>query len=115
MCLRRECHVCYMCGMKKQFAVRARLVCYMEASDIAALTARAREEGKVLVEWARETLLRAIRPAPTFTHAPAANPQVLDTETARNVRELGLQAASTAERPAHHPRCSCRMCSDRAR
>ena len=43
--------------MRKLFTERVRLVVYVEASDLTRLTERAREEGKTLVEWARETLL----------------------------------------------------------
>lgn len=58
--LRSPQHVCYVCHMKRQFTVRARLVCYMELEDLNRLTALAREEGKTLVEWARVTLLSAL-------------------------------------------------------
>lgn len=46
--------------MKKLFTERARLVIYVENADLERLTARARSEGKTLVEWGRETLLGAL-------------------------------------------------------
>ena len=50
-------HTGYMTHMRKQFQQRARLAIYLETSDLVRLTAKARTEGKALVEWARETLL----------------------------------------------------------
>lgn len=50
-------HVGYMTHMRKQFEVRGRLAIYFEQADLERLTAKARSEGKALVEWARETLL----------------------------------------------------------
>jgi hypothetical protein len=43
-----------------RFDSRARLVIYMEQRDLNALTARAKQEGRVLVAWAREVLMREI-------------------------------------------------------
>jgi hypothetical protein len=49
--------------MRKQFETRVRLVIYMDARDLNRLTARAKREGRVLVAWARETLMSAVRGA----------------------------------------------------
>jgi hypothetical protein len=46
-----------MCDVKRMFEERARLVIYLESSDMVRLTAVARGEGKTLVEWARGVLL----------------------------------------------------------
>ena len=46
-----------VCHMKRIFTERARLVLYLEAKDLNRLTEHARGEGKMVVEWARETLL----------------------------------------------------------
>jgi hypothetical protein len=43
--------------MRKLFTERTRLVIYVEATDLERFTARARAEGRTVVEWARETLL----------------------------------------------------------
>jgi len=55
--LTRMAHTGYMTHMRKQFEKRARLAIYLENSDLQRLTAKARAEGKLLAEWARETLL----------------------------------------------------------
>lgn len=39
--------------MKKLFTERARLVIYLEQSDVIRMTAKAKEYGQTLVEWAR--------------------------------------------------------------
>jgi hypothetical protein len=49
-------HVAHI--MRKQFETRVRLVIYMDQLDLNRLTARAKREGRVLVAWARETLMR---------------------------------------------------------
>ena len=46
--------------MKKIFTDRARLVLYVEHGDLARMTERARREGKLLAEWAREALLEGL-------------------------------------------------------
>lgn len=46
--------------MRKLFTDRARLVVYVEATDLERLTAKARSEGRTVVEWARETLLEEL-------------------------------------------------------
>src|SRR6266576_2721735 len=43
--------------MRRIFETRARLAIYFENADLVRLTDRARQEGKLLAEWARETLL----------------------------------------------------------
>lgn len=45
-----------MCAMKKLFTERARLVIYLEQSDVIRMTAKARENGELLAEWARGVL-----------------------------------------------------------
>jgi hypothetical protein len=46
----------YMCPMKKVFEERARLVVYLEQSDMVRMTEAARDSGVTLVEWARGVL-----------------------------------------------------------
>jgi hypothetical protein len=58
-----RCHMCYVCCMRRQFEVRARLVLYLEQADLNALTALAREEGRTLVDWARNELIERLKPA----------------------------------------------------
>src|SRR5277367_5067711 len=42
--------------MRKIFSDRARIVVYLEQAEVPVMVAKAREEGKTLVEWAREVL-----------------------------------------------------------
>src|SRR5579864_4003054 len=42
--------------MRKIFTERERLVIYLEHAEVVEMTAKAREEGMTLVEWAREAL-----------------------------------------------------------
>ena len=43
-------------GVRKIFSDRARIVVYLEQAEVPVMVAKAREEGKTLVEWAREVL-----------------------------------------------------------
>ncbi len=47
--------------VKKIFKDRARLVIYLEARDVARLTALAREEGKLVAEYVRERMLDEVK------------------------------------------------------
>jgi hypothetical protein len=42
--------------MRRIFDERSRLVVYLEQADLIRMTAKARESGQTLVEWARESL-----------------------------------------------------------
>ena len=46
--------------MRKIFSQRARVVVYLENESVDRMLEKAREEGKTLVEWARETLLEQL-------------------------------------------------------
>lgn len=46
--------------MRKIFSQRARVVVYLENEAVDRMVAKAREEGKTLVEWARETLVEGL-------------------------------------------------------
>lgn len=50
----------YSLVVRKIFSDRARLVVYVEAQDLNRLTEKARDEGRTLVEWARERLLEEL-------------------------------------------------------
>jgi hypothetical protein len=50
----------YITPMKKQFDNRAKLSVYVENGDLELMTEKARTSGKLLSEWARETLLRGL-------------------------------------------------------
>lgn len=93
--------------MKKLFVDRARLVVYLEASDMKRLSEKARSEGKTLVEWARERLLGELagnstvrtepkvrlvrrRATPVMAHAHAI-------ETAKALTDV-----ENPESPSHH-------------
>jgi hypothetical protein len=92
--------------MRKQFETRVRLVIYMDARDLHALTARAKREGRVLVAWAREALLREIDGAlPTF---PDPRPLTNGEKKAmRKVREGGTVHTAASNRLT----CMCATCS----
>jgi hypothetical protein len=101
--------------MRKQFETRVRLVIYMDARDLHALAARAKREGRVLVGWARDVLMREVAPMPTFKHQPILDSSAaLDPATVRNIHELGLPENDTrAMHTASSNRltCMCATCS----
>jgi hypothetical protein len=86
---------------------RVRLVIYMEKSDLDRLAAHAKREGRVLVAWAREVLMREVKPIPTFKHYPIISGGEVDSETARNIHELGLPHTASSNRLT----CMCATCS----
>jgi hypothetical protein len=87
----------------------------MDASDRNRLAAHAKREGRVLVAWARETLLHKIAPLPKFKHLPASNlKQTLDAATVRNIHELGLpqdDAPTVHTASSNRLTCMCATCS----
>lgn len=52
-------------AMRRQFEHRARLVVYLENADVQRMTARAFQDGMVLMDWVRETLLGELDELPT--------------------------------------------------
>lgn len=52
-------------AMRRQFEHRARLVVYLENADVQRMTARAVQDGMVLMDWVRETLLGELDELPT--------------------------------------------------
>jgi len=65
--------------MKKLFTERARLVIYLEQSDVIRMTSKAKEAGEPLVEWARNVLRNEL--------TQGVNPVDSGTESRRGVHE----------------------------
>jgi hypothetical protein len=109
--------VCYILFVRKQFETRVRLVIYMDQLDLNALTAKAKLEGRVLVAWAREVLMREIAPEPTYVHknyfVPAVaglSPAVGNYTPTPEVREAsGNSVVHTAK--SNRLTCMCATCT----
>lgn len=65
--------------MKKQFESRTKLSVYVEEGDLALMTAKSRAEGKLLSEWARETLLGELGDKSVLSHGAVS--EVKNTKT----------------------------------
>jgi len=106
--------------MRKQFEDRARLVIYLDRTDLNALTTRAKLEGRVLIAWAREVLMREIE-LPRVTHktwpfenckdVAGLSPAVGNHTPTPEVREAsGNNSVHTAK--SNRLTCMCASCSD---
>jgi hypothetical protein len=87
---------------------RARLVIYMEQRDINALTAHAKREGRLLVPWAREALMRAMEvqtPGPRREHGARTTLRAVqpgsDVHTAKSNRLTCMCPTCVEYRRAH--------------
>ena len=94
--------------MKRQFAVRGRLVIYLEQADINALTALARENGRTLVEWVRSVLIAQLKPPVRDYYVPQSNAEAFELANPLGLSRLpappALREARTrpaALRPLH--------------
>ena len=76
--------------MRRIFDQRARLVVYVESGDADRMEKLARGEGKTLVEWMRETLLRELE-----------DNSGLPRPTPVRVAERGASAPERAEKRTH--------------